>query len=120
MEKQRLLLTVQDTTGHSEAQINWDPKDPEQVKAIQEMFIEMKKKGFIFFKVENKKKLKVKGKQIKDFDPKLETMFMEKNLDWEPVENESTETQNAEYVDVEKEEIEADSQYVAAQPLAGG
>lgn len=120
MEKKRILMVIQDITGHSEAEIKWDPSNPEQVKAIQELFIEMKEKGFMFFKVDKKLTSKSKGRQIKDFNPELKEMFMEKNLDWKPVEDTEASMQSAEYVDVEMEEIEPDTKYVAAQPLAGG
>lgn len=121
MENHRLLLTVQDVTGHSEAEIKWNPKNKKQVESIQEMFIEMQKIGYIFFKVEKKLgRVNAKGEQIKKFDPKLKKMFMEKNLEWVPAEEESTSSQEAEFVDVEKEAIEPDKKYVAAQPLSGG
>lgn len=124
MEKNqsRLLLVVQDRTGHSENMISWDPKDAKQVESTQELFLTMKESGYMFFKV--KKNLggliKSKGEQVVEFDPKLKKMIMEKNLDWVPVQEDNNQYEEAEWFDPETEKVEEETKYIASSPISGG
>lgn len=132
----RMLLVVQDHSGHSENEIKWNPKDEKQVEGIREMFMTLKEQGFMFFKVKKRLGfLKTKGEHVSEFNPDLKQLIVEKNMDWTPVEEkeviddteigeeeveEVVSHEEAEWFDPEEEEIEEEVKYVATQPIKGG
>lgn len=117
----RILMVVQDVSGHSENEIKWNPKDKAQVESIRQMFMTLKSQGFMFFKVKKRLGvLKTKGEHVSEFNPELKALIVEKNMDWTPVQEEVKEAEKAKWFDPEKEEIEEETKYVASQPIKGG
>lgn len=117
----RILMVIQNESGHSENEIKWNPKDKAQVESIREMFLSLKDQGFLFFKVKKQLGvLKAKGEVLAEFNPDLKRMIIEKNANWTPVVEESTTPDKAEWFEPENEEIEEETKYVASQPIAGG
>lgn len=143
MEKSRILLVVQDFTGHSEVELKWNKNDNKSKNDMKEMFMELKNQGYIFFKINTKLGiLKTKGEIVSEWDENEGKLFAEKNPDWKPekaiqneiiqkmvdgrkievteVEEESESFEEAVYFDPEKNELEEDSKYIATHPITGG
>jgi hypothetical protein len=58
------MMQIMDRTGHTT--INWDPNNPDDVRAARDTFDEMKKKGFTAFRVELQEG---RGTRLDSFDP---------------------------------------------------
>lgn len=65
------LLCAMDETGDTPMQ--WDRNDPEQVAKAQARFDDLKKKGYLGYKVNKKGD---KGAVIQSFDPMAERIIM--------------------------------------------
>lgn len=65
-------MAILDTSG--DTKIMWDSNNSDEVEAARDTFNKLKKKGYIAFSVEGKEANK--GKQVKDFDPKIERLIM--------------------------------------------
>lgn len=82
MAKKQIYLMVADVTGDTRMVLEWDPKNPEDVKEMKARFLEYRKKGYIFYECKGfLGKYKPKGKPVKDFDKSTKVLIGEKHFD---------------------------------------
>lgn len=133
--KKELNLVIQDHTGDRKLKLTWQPGDEEAEKHIEEMFLDLQKKGYRFFSVMKLFGfLEVKGREVKTYDPELGEIIYEapkekrkeKKNTLSITEVEKTEKQkrivyeNPKKFNPEKEKIDSSRDYIATKPLRAG
>jgi hypothetical protein len=121
-----VYLLYLNNTGHSKLELTWDPNNEDEVKAVEQKFIELSEKGCIISVVSTFLGIFKRKKEIKIFDEKYRHIIAEGEVlsftihEGDIIDDKRNKKEEYKLFVPHEDKVKPNTKYMVHAPISGG